>query len=285
MSMGEDLMVYLICQKCGGYYELKGSESPADYDTCECGDTLKKADTTKNENNSKENYPRSINNTIINGNPGKGHNDRFCPKCGTGNKQNADFCKKCGYNLKNKGKNFINRLNDKINLLGVFIGLVFSLLVLLIASLFSGMLIYSGNLGIMGFAYIVLLSMTFIGGFVTSMISCKTYSEGITNGGFLGLVTIVNFGFIVGALWFSTMAVVSSIAKSFSSLGGSSSSSTAGSSYNPYSPSSSSSSAPSANTSVNDYIPLIELILLPFLIVLLGMAGGWFGVFIKKQFK
>ncbi|MGZ7109567.1 MAG: zinc ribbon domain-containing protein [Methanobacterium sp.] len=201
----------------------------------------------------------------------------FCPKCGKENKDDADFCKICGYNLKGTNKNLITRLNNKINILGVFIGLIISLLVLLILSLLSGMLVASGKLNIIGFAYIVLLSMMFIGGFVTSILSCRTYSEGLANGGFLGVVALVNFGFIIGTMWFSTMAVVSSLANAFGSFGGSSSgSSITGTPYNPTGYTS------ATNTSFNDMLPLIEIILLPFLVVLLAMAGGWVGVFIKK---
>ena len=31
---------YLICTNCGGYYQLKGGESPSDFDSCECGGVL-----------------------------------------------------------------------------------------------------------------------------------------------------------------------------------------------------------------------------------------------------
>ncbi len=35
-------MPYLICDTCGGYYELQPSESPEDFDSkCECGGNLK----------------------------------------------------------------------------------------------------------------------------------------------------------------------------------------------------------------------------------------------------
>ncbi len=32
---------YLICNKCGGYYELEKGESPNDFDSCQCGGKLK----------------------------------------------------------------------------------------------------------------------------------------------------------------------------------------------------------------------------------------------------
>ncbi|ADZ09385.1 hypothetical protein Metbo_1141 [Methanobacterium lacus] len=34
-------MAYLVCDKCGGYYELQPGESPDDFDRCECGGKLK----------------------------------------------------------------------------------------------------------------------------------------------------------------------------------------------------------------------------------------------------
>jgi len=33
-------MPYLICQNCGGYYQLGDDESPADFDSCQCGGKL-----------------------------------------------------------------------------------------------------------------------------------------------------------------------------------------------------------------------------------------------------
>lgn len=32
---------YLVCEKCGGYYELEEGESPEDFDLCNCGGRLK----------------------------------------------------------------------------------------------------------------------------------------------------------------------------------------------------------------------------------------------------
>lgn len=33
-------MGYLVCDKCGGYYELQPGEHPEDFDWCECGGKL-----------------------------------------------------------------------------------------------------------------------------------------------------------------------------------------------------------------------------------------------------
>ena len=37
----EGSMGYLVCEECGGYYELQPGESPEDYEECECGGKLK----------------------------------------------------------------------------------------------------------------------------------------------------------------------------------------------------------------------------------------------------
>ena len=34
-------MGYVICEKCGGYYELSEGESANDLDTCQCGGNLR----------------------------------------------------------------------------------------------------------------------------------------------------------------------------------------------------------------------------------------------------
>jgi uncharacterized membrane protein YeaQ/YmgE (transglycosylase-associated protein family) len=41
-------MSYLVCDKCGGYYELKDGESPEDFDDeCECGGKLENKESFK----------------------------------------------------------------------------------------------------------------------------------------------------------------------------------------------------------------------------------------------
>ena len=34
-------MGYLVCEKCGGYYELKNGEAINDFEGCECGGKFK----------------------------------------------------------------------------------------------------------------------------------------------------------------------------------------------------------------------------------------------------
>lgn len=45
-------MGYLVCDECGGYYELQEGESPEDLDcNCECGGTLEYVDNLNDQNN------------------------------------------------------------------------------------------------------------------------------------------------------------------------------------------------------------------------------------------
>ena len=37
----EDKNGYLVCDKCNGYYQLQEEESLKDFESCECGGTLK----------------------------------------------------------------------------------------------------------------------------------------------------------------------------------------------------------------------------------------------------
>ena len=71
-------MGYLICDKCGGYYELHEDESPDDFESCECGGKLR--------------YVESLND--------KDEKMIFCPTCGIKIFANGTFCGNCGYNLK-----------------------------------------------------------------------------------------------------------------------------------------------------------------------------------------
>lgn len=40
---------YLVCDICGGYYKLKPGESPDDFESCECGGSLKHTKTFKED--------------------------------------------------------------------------------------------------------------------------------------------------------------------------------------------------------------------------------------------
>ncbi len=78
-------MSYLICDKCGGYYELKPGESPENFtDKCECGGKLGRI---------------RVNST-------QPTNLIDCPDCGHKVSKKAKNCPNCGRHLtlEDKGK-------------------------------------------------------------------------------------------------------------------------------------------------------------------------------------
>ena len=84
-------MGYLICEKCGGSYQLKEGESIDDFEGCQCGGKFKYANSIDELNsirsqiaNSKESEDKSV-----------------CPYCGSKNDINIKFCRDCGKPLKN----------------------------------------------------------------------------------------------------------------------------------------------------------------------------------------
>jgi len=124
---------YLVCNDCGGYYELKPEESPQDFVACECGGKLKHTkkldtipeDTEESDNksniadtNSEEDTDNAdtvkANDTEVTADPGDEpakdskvfkskilksieiETSLTCPFCGTENPDHSNFCQDCG---------------------------------------------------------------------------------------------------------------------------------------------------------------------------------------------
>lgn len=85
-------MGYLICDKCGGYYELQPGESPDDFEMCECGGKLR-VEVAK---------PRKVNSTEVKGEKEKNKLIN-CPDCGHEVSKSAATCPNCGKDLKTEG--------------------------------------------------------------------------------------------------------------------------------------------------------------------------------------
>jgi len=193
-----------------------------------------------------------------------------CTKCGFDNRADAQFCKKCGSSLKGN-ENIISRMNSKINILAVFLGMIVSILVLFVGGvLFSGL---SQTLSVFVYLELVLLAMTFLGSIITGLFGSKNVYEGSINGGFLSLAILVLIGLMAGILFLAIMGVAGAL----SSLG-SGTTSGALSSINP--------TTSSANTNSGDVIlNLIEFIFGIILIFISGIIGGAFGFFLKDSIK
>jgi len=87
-------MVYLICDKCNGYYELQEGESFKDFtNECRCGGNLF--------------YSEIL--VVIK------ENLKTCPNCGIENPIYANFCQECGMKTNSQKKSADNDLNNLTN--------------------------------------------------------------------------------------------------------------------------------------------------------------------------
>lgn len=96
-------MGYLICEKCGGRYELMEGESIDNFETCQCGGTLKYPENELKEVKSLENLnsPHENNLNVEGTFKEGGKNDKpkfICPNC-MKEHENGIFCSKCGGKL------------------------------------------------------------------------------------------------------------------------------------------------------------------------------------------
>jgi hypothetical protein len=258
-------MGYLVCEKCGGHYELEDNESPEDFDdTCECGGKLNYIESLEEMKGVKLSSDSSIS------------SERFfkkCPYCGFNNKYQAKFCKQCGKKLE---KNLITRINDEINVLAVFIGLGVSCIVLIIGSLLFGSIVASASLDLSIYVGLVLIVMVFCGGTATGLVGCHDFKDGIMNGLILSLISLVILGFVVGVMLFITLGIAAAISSAFASY-----SSTAASS----SSSIGTTSASSDSGSLDFIFTIIKGVIILVMVFISGAVGGSFGVFLKNGFK
>ncbi len=98
-------MGYLVCDSCGGYYELAAGESADDFDTCQCGGNLNLQDEVPQSNDSLDEDHDS--NSLENN-----KNVMICPHCFK-HHDSGIFCSRCGSDLISveKGNGFLNRNN------------------------------------------------------------------------------------------------------------------------------------------------------------------------------
>lgn len=80
---------YLVCEKCGGYYELQSGESPEDFVACECGGKLKHKKTFTITSDDTDDAADAENNEDIKG-------KITCPECGKENEGHSKYCQDCG---------------------------------------------------------------------------------------------------------------------------------------------------------------------------------------------
>ena len=114
--------------------------------------------------------------------------------------------------------------------------------------------------------------MILFGGFITSLISCEKYSDGLINGGFLGLIFVFNLALIIGIIILILMTVISAVAPLINTLNSIASIF----SQNP---------SPLGTISFDFGSYLLGIFLLTILILILGAVGGVLGVWVKNIIK
>jgi hypothetical protein len=95
---------YLVCDKCGGHYELQPGELPRDFDDkCDCGGELKYLETLESSDRNIEKISTT----------------RACPYCGAENHEGAKLCKSCKRLLTEIKWNKSSKSNNKEKSAGV----------------------------------------------------------------------------------------------------------------------------------------------------------------------
>ena len=198
-------MHYLVCEKCGGYYELQKGESLDKFSECQCGGSLTYVDS-------------------VDENVGDEQKVLYCPNCGNYDR-NGVYCSKCGGKLIIiKNGNVINnfKLSNEIDLVktvsnvetddnlqnkhkflfkrisvtGILAGVGFLLIsIILIGITIKKMIINGGNTDIIGTALtaiVISFVILIISGFLAAYISkSRDYVDGAINGFIIGLIYFI----------------------------------------------------------------------------------------------
>ncbi len=193
-------------------------------------------------------------------------------------RSDAVFCKKCGYSMAGGDKNRIDKWNDKINILSIFIGLGVSVVFLFIGALFYSFLLSQGLLDMVSYFGLVIITMIFFGGLTVGILSCNDYADAQANGGFLTLILFVLGGLATGTGFVSAMGVAGAIASTYSSVLPSTDS------YSNEFLNSTDNGSSQAISSDSIFFG-IKIIIILVIALLSGIAGSYVGVYIKKSLK
>ena len=208
-------MSYLVCEKCGKYYELNEGKASFNFTKCEeCGGRLRYAESLNELNEISAVKPLSEKPPVL------GPSKKKCPNCGNENPNGAIFCLECGEELnvvnssstaENYNSQRTGNTNEKVkglSLMGICLGFGF----LIISLVFGVLALFGTNIPhnpaeisynlLMGFAVIALV-VTIISGLLAAYVGGSTdYKYGILNGGLVGVVLGVFMGLVSGAFAF-----------------------------------------------------------------------------------
>ena len=172
-------------------------------------------------------------------------------------------------------ENYVNQLNNRINLLSVFLGLIISVIILFIGAASFGGAVSTGT-NIMNYILIMVISMVFFGSVATGILGSNNFYDGFINGGFLSLVLIIFTSLIIGILLFVVFGIEASINNALHSLV---STSILGTFVTP----------PSINLTSNiigtnnfTFLNIVEIIVGFVIIVIVGGIGGGLGAHLKN---
>ncbi|MBI5680531.1 MAG: hypothetical protein HZC47_06550 [Methanobacterium sp.] len=218
-------MSYVVCEKCGGYYELEEGESPHDFDLCQCGGNLEYMDGIHQESE-KEDKPKLLCSNCLEEN----FDGIYCSKCGGKliavkngkaisniNFDESKELEKLSRNASKKDKKDVTvykesaDIFERINWLGVLAGVGFFIIsvflsaFILVFSSFSSSSYGYPDYSEFIFAFMALillgLFLAIISGGLAAYISkSRDYVDGLINGFLVGLIFSVILGIFGGIL-------------------------------------------------------------------------------------
>lgn len=222
-------MPYLICESCGGYYELGEDESPEDFDNCQCGGNLRLVTSINEIQDEIQDQEKK---------------HFICPNCGK-KEYGGVFCSNCGGKLitlketlhkpgRETGFNIISNIDAEINfpgetrglferisLIAVADGIIFFLVSAIVSALLTFFTMSNSLNFSFGFSVLtaIFLTLVTISGILAAHLS-KTddYFDGAMNGLTVGFI----MGSVTGILTFSVLYLLVNTAlyAIFGALGG-----------------------------------------------------------------
>ena len=220
-------MGYVICEKCGGYYELEEGESLNDFKGCQCGGKLSYTEQVLQEPK-KNDKPKLICSNCMKEN----ENGIFCSSCGgrliavkggkavsnIKNFQESKELEKLSRRASRKEKKYSNDFNEskdlfeRINWLGVLAGTgLFVISMVIVGSILFFSIVssysygyssyYSSFAGAFFIAMILGMLLAIVSGALTAYVGrSRDYVDGIVNGFLVGLISSVVIGLLGGVL-------------------------------------------------------------------------------------
>jgi ribosomal protein L37AE/L43A len=238
---------YIICDECGGFYELEMGESIEDFESCLCGGTLSHAEltpkglrkTTRNMGKPQSHSYQARDQHVNKHQTINHHSENICPLCGQINKVRSAFCSKCGKILKTGGpanwhdygyvleerekrRKSLRGLYERIDLWGVGCGIIFLIGMTIISNIiiFFGLVrltVQNANeptlFSFLGGVSLISLTIFALSGFISAAaIGTRSYIEGIVNGALVGICVAVVISIIPGIFVLAYVGIVAWLA-------------------------------------------------------------------------